>query len=361
MVEGAMTGHLHADIGLRLDPEFTILTLLEVPAGTTTALVGPNGSGKSTVVSVLAGLRGVDTGYIAIGDRVLDDPSTGTFVPPERRRMGVVFQDGLLFPHLTVRDNIAFGAGGGGGRGSVSVDEWVHRLGLDELADRKPLDLSGGERQRVAVARAIATNPDVLVLDEPLSAVDVSARPALQWMIADFLSEFDGPAIIVTHDPAEAAVLADELVVMERGSVTQVGTMEEIAMKPASPYVADLVGVNFFRASASGGEIRASGHLLQTADLQADGPVLVTIHPRSVSLHGSQPEGSARNVWSTSVVRMETTGDTVRIATGAPLPLTVEVTREGAEDVGAEVGKQVWVSIKATEVRVDRTSAAATR
>lgn len=356
-----MTRHLHADIGLRLDPEFTILTLLEVPAGTTTALVGPNGSGKSTVVSILAGLRGVGTGHISVGDRVLDDPSTGTFVAPEHRRIGVVFQDGLLFPHLTVRDNVAFGAAGRGHRndgGSATVDEWVHRLGLDEFADRKPPDLSGGERQRVAIARAIAMNPDVLVLDEPLSAVDVSAKPALRWMIADFLSEFAGPAVIVTHDPAEAALLADELVVMERGSVTQVGTMDEIAMKPASPYVADLVGVNFFRASAKAGEIRTAGHVLQSADVRADGPVLVTIHPRSVSLHARRPEGSARNVWSTPVVRVEATGETVRIATGAPLALTVEVTRDGAAEVGAEVGKQVWVSIKATEVRVDRTSAA---
>ena len=327
---------------------FTLDVRMAIPPGRTAALLGPNGAGKSTIVAVLAGLLPLEEGRIALGGRVLDDPSTGVFIPPESRRMGVVFQDYLLFPHMTVVQNVAFGAGRG-----APVDEWVERLGLSEVAHSKPRQLSGGQAQRVALARALATGPEVLLLDEPLAALDVTTRTRLRRTLSEHLESFDGPRLLITHDPGEAFLLADEIFVIERGSITQHGTADDIRLRPRTPYVADLAGSNLLSGTAERGTIVVGSHTIHIADHTIAGPVLATIQPRAISLHLRRPEGSPRNAWRTTVDLVESLGDRARLNVGAPLALTVEVTSDAVRSLGLAPGSTVWVSIKATEIGVE--------
>lgn len=343
-----MVTGLDARIVLGHGNGFTLDVTMTIPPGRTVALLGPNGAGKSTTVAVLAGLLPLDEGRVTLGDRVLDDPSTGVFVPPESRRMGVVFQDYLLFPHMTVAQNVAFGADQ-----SVHAGDWVERLGLAKVAHRKPRELSGGQAQRVALARALATRPDVLLLDEPLAALDVTTRTRLRRTLSEHLDAFDGPRLLITHDPSEAFLLADEIFVIEHGSITQHGTAEDIRLRPRTPYVADLAGSNLFNGIAEKGTVGIGPHTIHIADTTIAGPVLATIHPRAVSLHLRQPEGSPRNAWETTIDLVESLGDRARLNVGEPLPLTVEVTSDAVRSLGLAPGSNVWVSIKATEIGIE--------
>ena len=349
-----MNNALVADFEVRHDSGFLVSTRLVVERGTTVALLGPNGAGKSTVVDVVAGLLPIASGRVSFEHAVWDDPATGVFLPPADRRVGAVFQDGLLFGHMTVRENVEFGPRSLRWSPSArerSVAQWLGRLDLDHLAGRRPAELSGGERQRVAVARALVTEPDVLVLDEPLAAVDAEARPHLRRVIGEYLDAFDGAAIIITHDAPEAFMLADRVVILEGGVVTHEGSATDIRLRPATPYAAEIAGVNIVHGVASGGLLQAGRHRLQLSDSTVSGPVVAIIKPTSIQLHRNQPEGSARNVWETTVVGVEPIGDTVRVATSDPFGLTVEVTTAGASETSIAVGARVWVSIKATEIR----------
>lgn len=346
---------LVAHFSLRRDSGFTVDAVIDVVAGNTTALLGPNGAGKSTVVSAIAGLDAIDSGIIKLGDRVLDDPGSDIFVEPSDRRVGVVFQNALLFPHMSVAHNIEFGLKSlkrEPERSSAVLDAWTERLDLRPLLDRRTRELSGGEIQRVAIARTMVTEPDLLILDEPLAAIDASARPAIRRLLSDFLVEFEGPAIVITHDPAEAFLLADEVVIIEDGHITQSGSPDDIRLQPATSYAADLAGVNLVVGVASDGKVVVGGHTLQIADSHLTGEVVATIHPRAISLHRNRPEGSQRNVWLTRVKRLERQGDTVRIATGSPLELIAEVTTDGARATGLALDAEVWVAVKATEIQV---------
>jgi molybdate transport system ATP-binding protein len=330
-------GGFHLDVSLSIAPR------------TTVALLGPNGAGKSTTVAALAGLLPLNGGTIVLGDRVLDDPESGVFVHSESRRIGVVFQDYLLFPHMTVAQNIAFGVGQPSDR---RVAEWIDRLDLAAIAHSKPRELSGGQAQRVALARALVTQPDLLLLDEPLAALDVTTRTRLRRTLAEHLDAFEGPRLLITHDPSEAFLLADEISVIERGTIIQQGTADDIRLRPRTAYVADLAGSNLFTGEATGGAVSIGSHTLHIADTAVSGPVLVTIHPRVVSLHTRRPEGSPRNAWETKIVLIEPLGDRVRLNVGAPLPLTVEVTSDAVRSLGLAPGSGAWVSIKATEIGV---------
>lgn len=228
-------------VDLRISrPQFDVVAGIEVRAGRTLALVGPNGAGKSTVLGAIAGL--VDAG----GTVSLDGRDLGG-LPADRRRIGVVFQDFLLFPHLTVRDNIAFPLRVRGGA-RAAADPWLERFDLAELAERHPSQLSGGQAQRVALARALASQPEVLLLDEPMAALDVEVRDEVRADLARYLREFTGPTIVVSHEVADAAALADEIAVIERGAIVQRGSLAELAAAPATPWVQRFASVPGGRA-----------------------------------------------------------------------------------------------------------------
>lgn len=351
-----MSGDLRAELSLRRD-EWSLDVHLDVPAGSTLAVLGPNGAGKSTIVEAVAGITPITSGRIVFGERVLDDPAAGVFVSPEDRGIGVVFQDLALFPHLSALENVAFGPRARGVErleAEATAAAWLERMGVAARAEARPGELSGGEAQRVALARALITGPDLLLLDEPLAAVDVSGRSTLRRLLADHLASFRGPRVIVTHDPSEAALLADEILIVEHGHVTQRGTASDIRLRPGSPYAADLAGANLVVGEAAGHLVQVGEHRLTVADDLAAGPVALTVHPRAIAVHLEAPQGSPRNTWPTDIVRVEHHGDRIRLDVGAPLPLTVEVTPGAMEALGIQVGSPVWVSIKATEIGVAR-------
>lgn len=223
----------------RLDVSF------DVADGETLAVLGPNGAGKSTILRCLLGLVPLDTGRIVLGDHVLDDTTNNLYVEPENRRVGAVFQDYLLFRHLSVIDNVAFGLRARGAKkesARLTARSHLERFEVEHLADRRPSQLSGGEAQRVALARALAVDPKVLLLDEPLAALDVTTRRTVRDELSLFLSAFGGPRLIVTHDPADARRLADRVLIVEHGSVVQHGSILDVMRDPATPYVAALFG-----------------------------------------------------------------------------------------------------------------------
>lgn len=270
--------------------------------------------------------------------------------------MGVVFQDYVLFGHLTVAENVGFGLAARGvdrEEAGALTSRWLERIGLAQMADRKARHLSGGQAQKVALARALITDPLLLLLDEPTAALDASTRVATRHELADHLADFVGPRLLITHDPTEAFLLADEIAVLEEGTITQVGTADDIRLRPRTRYIADLAGSNLVAGQARGGALQVDGHTLQIADTSLTGPVLATVHPHAISVHLHQPEGSARNTWQTTVNRLEHYGDRVRLQTGDPLPLAVEVTPGAVESLGLRQGLPVWISIKATEIGVE--------
>ncbi len=347
---------LTAEIVIRRSESFRLDIRLAIPSGSTVALLGPNGAGKSTALAAIAGLLPIDAGRIVLGGAVVDDPAEGAFVPAEERRVGVVFQHYLLFPHLSVLDNVSFGLRSRRIR-RVEAEErsraWLERLGLAGLEARKPGDLSGGQAQRVALARALVAEPGVLLLDEPLAALDVTTRTELRHVLSEHLGAFAGPRLLITHDPTEAFLLADHVHVVEDGLVTQRGSADDIRLRPRTRYAADLAGINLVTGIARAGTVTTGSQALHIADLDADGPVVATIHPVAIAVYRQRPEGSPRNTWPTVVERVEQLGNRVRLRTGAPLPLAVEVTAAARRDLGLEPGAPIWVAVKASEIRVD--------
>jgi len=335
---------------------FTLDATLEVAPGEVVAVLGPNGAGKSTLLRTVCGLEPLGDGHIRLGETVVDEPSTGILVPTAKRRVGIVFQDYRLFPHLTVLDNIAFGPRSSGRTSKQSRDAagtWVERLRLGDLSGRKPGELSGGQAQRVALARALACDPAVLLLDEPLAALDAGTRLDVRSDLRDHLHEFDGPTLLVTHDPLDALVLADRLVVLEAGSITQQGAALDVARRPASDYVARLLGLNLLRGSAHDGDVSVDGGgTLHVTDRAVRGAVLVAVRPSAISLHTQQPEGSARNVWPGTVDGIESIGDRVRVTVSGSPTVMVDVTADAVADLRVRRGTEVWLSAKATELEV---------
>lgn len=343
------------DIDIRVTRgEFELSARLTARAGRVTAIVGPNGSGKSTLLRVIAGLEPIQQGLIRLGDRVLDDGRT-TFVPAEKRPIGMVFQDYLLFPHLNVLDNIAFGVQSRGETRQVArqaAREWLAEFDLSELASRRPAQLSGGQAQRVAVLRALATKPEALLLDEPLAALDAGTKTRMRGELSRRLTEFPGVALLVTHEPLEALVLADHICVLEGGRVVQSGLVEDVAARPASDYVAALMGVNLLRGSAHEGRMRldSGGELIIASS--TEGPVFATIRPSAVTVHQHQPEGSARNSWIARVEGLEEIGDRVRVVFAGEPGLLVDVTATSVATLGLVPGASAWLAVKATEIDV---------
>jgi len=323
------------------------------------ALLGPNGAGKTTVLRALAGLLPLAEGRVVLDGQVLEDvgPASRVLVrvPAERRPVGMVFQDYLLFPHLSAVENVAFGLRSRGmrrGEARRVAAGWLERLGLAGIGDARPGTLSGGQQQRVALARALATDPRMMLLDEPLAALDVSIRAEVRRDLRRRLREFAGVNLLVTHDPLEAIALADRLIVMEGGRVVQAGTPAEVTERPRSAYVADLVGVNLLRGLAADGAVElAGGGRLGVVGADA-GEVFAVIPPRSVSLWRSRPDGSPRNVWRGRASGLDLLGDRVRVRIEGEPPVVAEVTPAAVAELHLAEGTEVWVSVKATDVRV---------
>jgi molybdate transport system ATP-binding protein len=350
---------LSARVSVHHPDGFRLGVDLHAPDGRTVAVVGPSGAGKTTLVDTIAGALRLDQGRIAVGSRVLDEPAAGVFVEPEDRNIGVVFQDHALFPHLDARENVAFGLRSRGVRQAAAVataDEWLDRVGLADQGSKRPSELSGGQRQRVALARALAPEPEVLLLDEPLSSLDVRTRSSVRRVLAEHLAGFVGPRIVITHDPTEAFMLGDEIHVLEQGAITQSGTADEIRLRPRTGYAAEFGGVNLLAGIADDGSVTVDGAGIAIAAHDVSGPVLLTIAPSAIALHATRPAGSPRNVWQTAVRALEPAGDVARVALGDPFPLTAEVTTESVSSLDITVGSPVWVSVKATEIGVQPTS-----
>ncbi|GAA3464697.1 ABC transporter ATP-binding protein [Saccharothrix longispora] len=326
---------------------------LTVGRGEVVALLGPNGAGKTTALRALAGLLPLTGGHLRLDGRSWDEPP-GVFVPPERRPIGVVFQDYLLFAHLSALENVAFGPRARGARKAdarATALGWLDRVGLAEHAAAKPRALSGGQAQRVALARALATDPGLLLLDEPLAALDAATRLHVRTELGRHLDRFPGGAVLVTHDPLDAMVLADRLVILERGRVVQEGTPTDVARHPRTPYVADLVGLNLYRGTADGTVVDlAAGGRLTTAE-PASGPVLVAFAPAAVSLHPERPTGSPRNTWRVTVAGVEQHAHTTRVRLDGSPPVLADITTATVAELRLRPGDHLWAAVKATETR----------
>ncbi|MGW4291381.1 ABC transporter ATP-binding protein [Streptomyces sp. NPDC004673] len=340
--EQGLDAHLVVDRGnFRLD-----VTLRAAP-GDVVALLGPNGAGKTTALRALAGLVPLSEGHLRLDGTALERTA------PENRPVGVVFQDYLLFPHLSALDNVAFGPrchGTGKAEARAQAAGWLERMGLAEHAGAKPRRLSGGQAQRVALARALATHPRLLLLDEPLAALDARTRLEVRSQLRRHLAEFEAVAVLVTHDPLDAMVLADRLVVIEHGQVVQQGTPTEIARHPRTDYIAQLVGLNLYRGEADGHAVRLDGGPSITTTEDLTGPVFVAFPPVAVTLFRDRPTGaSARNLWRCEVAGMETHGDQIRADLTGEIRLAADLTTAAAAELDLHTGAPVWATVKATQ------------
>ena len=338
---------LDADVhhGLRaFDLELTLAVGDE-----TLALVGPSGAGKSTLLRAVAGLERPDRGRIALDGEVWLDTDRGVDVPPERRSVGLVFQEYALFPHLSVRRNVAFG-----GASTAEVDEFLERFGIAALAAARPDAISGGERQRVALARALARRPRVLLLDEPLSALDAHTRSAVRGELRGLLAGLGLPVVLVTHDFEDAATLADRVGVLVEGRILQLGTPAELVAAPVDPFVARFTGANLVRGTSTGPSggltevvLDVGGTMWSTDALR--GRVAIAVHPWEISLSRTAPDDSAVNHLRAPIASITSLGNRARVAVG---PLVAEVTAGSVERLGLREGDVVVASFKATAARL---------
>jgi ABC-type sulfate/molybdate transport systems ATPase subunit len=317
---------------------------LSLDAAGTVALVGPSGAGKSTVLRAIAGLVRPAAGRIALGDDTWFDDRT--WVPPEERRVGYVFQQYALFPHLTVRQNVAFAG---------PVGDLLERFGIAHLASAKPRSLSGGEQQRVALARAIARRPRVLLLDEPLAALDAHTRDTVRRELRELLRSLGLPALVVTHDFEDAASLADTVGVIVDGRLRQMAPPSELVARPADAFVGSLTGANLLHGNAArAGTLSAlrldSGELVLSSDAVA-GPAAAVVYPWDVTLSREAPADSAQNHLAGVVSSVTRLGNRVRVAIG---PVTAEITAESAERLGVREGERLVAGWKATATRLVR-------
>jgi molybdopterin-binding protein len=296
-----------------------------VEPGTVLAVIGPNGAGKSSLVRALAGLTPAE------GHATLDGVDL-LALPARDRGIGMVFQDQRLFPHLTALANVAFGPRARGvprAEADAAAQAWLDRLGIGDLGGRRPPQLSGGQAQRVAIARALVTEPRLLLLDEPLTGLDVKVAMALRIELGRHLASFGGVALLVTHDAIDALTIADQVLVVDDGRVAQLGSPAEVAQRPSTEHVARLVGLNVVR----------------------HGEELMAFTPDAVAVGLHEPEGSPRLRWRGRVVDAAPRGDAVRLHIAADPDLIADVTPAAATELGLGPGTEVWLSVKATAVR----------
>jgi molybdate transport system ATP-binding protein len=329
----------------------------DVASGETVALLGPNGSGKSTALWVTAGLLQPDAGRVVLDGRVLTDVGPdrpAVRVPPHDRRTALLGQEPLLFPHLDAVENVAFGprsAGTPRAAARRAAQQWLDEVGVGDLGGRRPAQLSGGQAQRVAVARALAAEPALLLLDEPLAALDIAVLPALRQTLRRVLR--GQTAIVVTHDPLDALLLADRVVVLEGGRVVEQGTSQEVLSRPRSAFAARLAGLNLVVGTWHGCVETADGlsvhGRVDGAQPGAGDPVIATFRPQSVSVFRDAAQGSPRNAFAVTITEIEPLADVIRVHAGS---LHADVTVQSAAALELIAGQVVTFSVKATEVSV---------
>jgi molybdate transport system ATP-binding protein len=346
---GDMT--LHADLVIARDSGFRVELGLTIAPGEVVALLGPNGAGKTTALRALAGLLPLTNGRLRLDDQVWDEPP-GVFVPTEQRRVGVVFQDYLLFNHMSALENVAFGLRARGTdrpAARAHARHWLDKVGLAGQLHTRPRALSGGQAQRVALARALAPDPGLLLLDEPLAALDAANRVHIRSELGRHLDEYPGHTLLVTHDPLDAMVLADRLVIIENGEVVQQGPPAQVARQPRTDYVAHLVGLNLYRGAAHGITVDLDEGGRLTIVEPATGPVYVAFPPAAVSLHPEPPVGSPRNSWPVTVADVEQHAHTVRVRLDGTPPVLADVTPAVIAELHLTPGTHLWATVKATE------------
>lgn len=389
VVQAAAPANGHEDV-LRMSGtvergSFRLTADLSVAPGEVLGVLGPNGAGKTTLLRALAGLDALSSGSIRLGALTMDDAATGTYLPTERRPVGLVFQNYRLFPHLDVRDNVAYAPrvrGVSRARARALADTWLERLDLLALASRRPHQISGGQAQRVALARALAADPRLLLLDEPLAALDAKTRLDVRAQLRSHIATFTGPVLIITHDPLEAMIMADRLLVIENGRVVQQGTPAAVARQPATQYVARLVGLNLYAGTLDPGTpgsrrvslddggaffvtLRDDEMLVQHRSGESapsglsglpglpglPGPrMLVGLRPSAITIHTAHPSNaSPRNVWPGTVAGLEPLADRIRVQVDATPPALVDISAGAVDDLSLRPGTPVWLSAKATE------------
>jgi molybdate transport system ATP-binding protein len=343
---------LDAVVGARRG-QLTLDVALTVAAGEVVALLGPNGAGKTSLLHAVAGLLALDRGHVRVHGETWATPSSA--LAPERREVGMLAADHLLFPHLSVERNVMFGPLARGASRRTARDRAhaeLAALGVADLADRLPRTLSHGQGQRVALARALATDPAVLLLDEPLSALDPSGRPEVRAALSARLSGYAGVTLVVTHDPLDALTLADRLVFLDDGRIVQEGPPREIVEHPRNRYVAEVAGLNLLAGTAPDGETVATADaVVVTAEHDHRGPTWIAFAPTAVSLFPERPSGSPRNTWHLTVRSTELLGQRARVRCSGPVDLVAEITAGSLATMRLAPGDMVWATVKASEVR----------
>ena len=328
----------------------TIDVELQLQHGEVIAVLGPNGAGKTSLLHALLGWLELESGWIMVDGEVIDSPDTDSYVPPQHRPFGMVFQDGLLFPHMSVEKNILFGAGK-----DFNLKPLAESLQVSELLAKFPSELSAGERQRAAIARSLAARPKVLFLDEPFSALDIQGKRRGRSLLKEALAIEVSGCLMVTHDLVDAFTLADRVMIIEGGKLTQFDVPDRIRSRPGSEWIADLVGWNYYEGIGEGSVVTLPhGTTIFTAQDDLDGPTSISINPASVSIFKSQPSGSPRNTWLSSIQNIEILGGRARVSLVGEIDICADITTVAANELRQSISSEVWVSVKATEVDTQR-------
>lgn len=326
---------------------------LRVAAGEVVALVGPNGSGKSTTLATVAGLQRLSAGRLELDGAVLDDPQADRWIPPHARRIGCLFQHLELFPHLNTLDNVAYGLrrhGLGRRAARARARQWLDRLEIGDLASARPQTLSGGQAQRVALARALAFEPRVLLLDEPMSALDAQARMSVHGLLQRLVKNFDGVTLLVTHDLLDVLGLADRVVVLDAGRIAQDTAPEQLCRHPRTRHAAAMTGRTLIPGWARGDQVDLGHGIILTTTRRREGPVDLVCPPRAVRLaprYRDQPPGA----WESTITGVETVGDHARALLGPPLPLMARIQLEDLA-TGLAQDARVWAWLDPAEIDI---------
>lgn len=333
---------------------------LDVPGGEVVAILGPNGAGKSTVLQAVSGLVAPEEGRVVVGDEVFVDTDRGVWRPPHARGLGVLTQDPLLFPHLSVAANVEFGPrsrGWGRRAARQAAHRWLEALGVGDLADRRPAQLSGGQAQRVGLARALAVEPAVLLLDEPLAALDIAVAAQLRPLLRRMCRQAGRTTLLVTHDLLDVLALADRIAVVQGGRVVEVGETTQVLRAPRSPFAARLAGVNLVPGIASGDSVLTAdgGRVVGVGEVTDGAHAVAVFAPAAVSLFGQVPAGSPRNIWRSVVEELTPTAPGavhVRARARGVGVVAADVTPAAVVELGLAPGGSVYLAVKAQEVAI---------